>query len=138
MSVEERAEIADIILEIEMAEEHLMDAATIWKALTRHLNGRGLGNDQADDESLTRAQYWSARSYLTSWLACRRGENLPRMAVVRQILRMWETCPGLKLSTQALCRARFRLDELEALSDVQLRAALWMTIADWQAYWANR
>lgn len=137
MSVEEREEIADIILEIEMAEEHLMDAATIWQALTRHLNGRGLG-DGSTEEALTRAQYWSARSYLMSWLACRRGESLPRIAMVRQILRMWEICPGLRPSTQALCLARFTSDELDRLNDVQLRAALWITIADWQTFWANR
>ncbi|TPQ28791.1 hypothetical protein, partial [Cupriavidus pinatubonensis] len=90
------------------------------------------------EETLTQTQYWSAQSYLVSWLACRRGEPLPRNATMRQILRMWEICPGLRLSTQDLCRSRFRSVDLNALSDLQLRAALWITLADWQAYWLGR
>ncbi|MBP0629763.1 hypothetical protein [Cupriavidus sp. AcVe19-1a] len=137
MSLEERRDLTSIALEIEMAEDDLVGAATIWQSLTRHLNGRGLSDVQGE-EALTHAQYWSARSYLVSWLACRRGENLPRNAMVRQILRMWEICPGLKPSTQDLCRSRFKTNDLQALTEVQLRAALWTTLADWEAYWVGR
>ncbi|SPC13157.1 hypothetical protein CO2235_180055 [Cupriavidus oxalaticus] len=137
MSLEERRDLTDIILEIEMAEDDLIDAASIWQALTRHLNGRGL-NEVGLEESLTHAQYWSARSYLVSWLSCRRGEKLPRNAMVRQILRMWEICPGLKPSTHKLCREHFQMSDLSTLNEVQLRAALWVTLADWQRFWDAR
>ncbi|MFC4519070.1 hypothetical protein [Cupriavidus pinatubonensis] len=137
MSLEERKDLTELVLDIEMAEDDLVDAATVWRALTRHLNGRGLA-DFDREETLTHTQHWSARTYLVSWLACRRGEPLPRTATMRQILRMWEICPGLKLSTQDLCRSRFRSVDLNVLSDLQLRAALWITLADWQTYWLGQ
>lgn len=137
MSLEERKDLTELVLEIEMTEDDLVDAATVWRALTRHLNGRGLA-DIDREETLAHTQYWSARSYLVSWLACRRGEPLPRTATMRQILRMWEICPGLKLSTQELCRTRFMSSDLQALTDVQLRAALWVTLAEWQRFWKAR
>lgn len=137
MSLEERRDLTDLILEIEMAEDDLVDAETIWLALTRHLNGRGL-NEVGQEETLTRAQYWAARSYLVSWLACRRGEKLPRNATMREILRMWEICPGLKPATMQHCLARFKAPDLKTLNEVQLRAALWITLADWQSYWTRK
>ena len=137
MSLEERKDLTKLVLEIEMAEDDLIDAATIWRAVTSHLNGRGLA-DIDREETLNRTQYWSAQSYLANWLACRRGESLPRNATMRQILRMWEICPGLKPATLDLCRSQFQTIDLQALTEVQLRAALWVTLAEWQRFWKAR
>lgn len=137
ISPEQLKDLSDTIVQIEMAEDDLLDAATIWQVLTRHLKGHGGGGDSGE-ENLARAQYWPARSYLVTWLSCRRGENMPRQAMVKQILRMWEICPGLKPSTYRLCSEHFQMSDLSTLNDVQLRAALWITLADWQRFWEAR
>ena len=136
MTIEQRAELTHIALQIELAEEGAVDAGTVWKALCNHLNGRGL-EDVRDNTELSHEQYWVARSYLDGWLACARGESLPRTGMVREIMRMWGIRGGLRASTMALCEGRFRAKVLTDLTDAQLRAALWVTVADWQAYWAQ-
>ena len=136
MTIEQRAELTHIALQIELAEEGAVDAGTVWKALCNHLNGRGL-EDVRDNTELSHEQYWAARSYLDGWLACARGDNLPRTGMIREIMRMWGIRGGLRAATIALCEARFNKSALKSLTDVQLRAALWVTMADWRASWAN-
>ncbi|MCD9229363.1 hypothetical protein LPV64_10900, partial [Ralstonia pseudosolanacearum] len=133
MTPEQRAELTHIALQIELAEEGLVNAGTVWDALCAHLNGRGLD----DNSELKHEQYWEARSYLDGWLACARGDNLPRSTMVRQIMRMWRVRKGLQASTLAYCEDRFGARSLTALSNSQLRAALWTTVADWHAYWSQ-
>ncbi|MRS99488.1 hypothetical protein GJQ57_12620 [Ralstonia pickettii] len=136
MTIEQRAELTHIALQIELAEEGAVDAGTVWKALCNHLNGRGL-EDVRDNTELSHEQYWAARSYLDGWLACARGDSLPRTGMIREIMRMWGIRGGLRASTMTLCERRFRAKALTDLTDAQLRAALWVTVADWQAYWAQ-
>ncbi|MGA4081129.1 hypothetical protein ACI2VA_04420 [Ralstonia nicotianae] len=137
MTPEQRAELTHIALQIELAEEGGVNAGTVWGALYVHLNGRGLG--KADDNpELEHAQYWSARSYLDGWLACARGESMPRMAMIRQIMRMWEIRGGLRAATLDFCANRFRKKGLNDLSDDQVRAALWVTVVDWRSYWSQQ
>jgi len=136
MTIEQRAELTHIALQIELAEEGAVDAGTVWKALCNHLNGRGL-EDVRDNTELSHEQYWAARSYLDGWLSCARGESLPRTGMIREIMRMWGIRGGLRASTMALCEGRFHAKSLTDLTDTQLRAALWVTVADWRAYWAQ-
>ncbi|WP_433867482.1 hypothetical protein [Ralstonia wenshanensis] len=135
MTFEQRAELTHIALQIELAEEGAVDAGTVWKALCNHLNGRGL-EDVRDNTELSHEQYWAARSYLDGWLSCARGDSLPRTGMIREIMRMWGIRGGLKQATIEFCETRFRITTLEDLADTQLRAALWVTVADWHAYWA--
>ncbi|WP_316867066.1 hypothetical protein [Ralstonia mannitolilytica] len=137
MTIEQRAELTHIALQIELAEEGAVDAGTVWKALCNHLNGRGL-DDVRDNTELSHEQYWAARSYLDGWLACARGESLPRTGMIREIMRMWGIRGGLRASTMALCERRFHVKTLTDLTDTQLRAALWVTAADWRAYWKQQ
>ncbi|WP_454845436.1 hypothetical protein [Ralstonia thomasii] len=132
MTIEQRAELTHIALQIELAEEGAVDAGTVWKALCNHLNGRGL-EDVRDNTELSHEQYWTARSYLDGWLSCARGDSLPRTGMIREIMRMWGIRGGLRASTIALCEARFHAKTLADLTDTQLRAALWLTVADWRA-----
>ncbi|OCS48531.1 hypothetical protein [Ralstonia pickettii] len=134
MTIEQRAELTNIALQIELAEEGTIDAGTVWKALCNHLNGRGL-EDVRDNTELSHEQYWAARSYLDGWLSCARGESLPRTGMIRELMRMWGIRSGLRAATIALCEARFGTIALADLTDAQLRAALWVTVADWRAYW---
>ena len=136
MTIEQRAELTHIALQIELAEEGAVDAGTVWKALCNHLNGRGL-EDVRDNTELSHEQYWAARSYLDGWLSCARGDSLPRTGMIREIMRMWGIRSGLRASTMALCEGRFHAKALTDLTDTQLRAALWVTVADWRAYWAQ-
>lgn len=129
----QRPELREIVLAIEMAEEYLVDAHTIWRALIHHLHGHG--RDEAQDDTLAQADYWRALSYLNGWLTCRRGEPSPRTGDVGEILRMWEICPGLKAVTLDFCMTRFQQPDLSGLNDVQARAALWTTMAAWHEYW---
>jgi hypothetical protein len=135
MTIEQRAELTHIALQIELAEEGAVDAGTVWKALCSHLNGHGL-EDVRDNTELSHEQYWAARSYLDGWLACARGESLPRTGMIREIMRMWGIRGSLKPTTILFCETRFRITRLDDLTDTQLRAALWVTVADWRAYWA--
>lgn len=128
--------LSDIVLAIEMAEEDLVAGSTIWRAMTRHISGSGPEEIQPDDH--TAARHWAARSYLVNWLTCRRGDPLPRAPTIGQIVRMWEICPGIRTGTQEFCWSRYRTRDLAALDDVQLRAALWVTLADWRAYWLDK
>ena len=132
MTIEQRAELTHIALQIELAEEGAVDAGTVWKALCNHLNGRGL-EDVRDNTELSHEQYWAARSYLDGWLSCARGESLPRTGMIREIMRMWGIRGGLRYSTLALCEHRFGKRTLAGLTEWQLRAALWVTVADWRA-----
>ncbi|MCO5410790.1 hypothetical protein [Ralstonia mojiangensis] len=134
MTIEHRAELTHIALQIELAEEGAVDAGTVWKALCNHLNGRGL-EDVRDNTELSHEQYWAARSYLDGWLSCARGENLPRTGMIREIMRMWGIRGGLRASTMALCDVRFNKTTLNELTDTELRAALWITVADWRSCW---
>lgn len=133
MTPEQRAELTHVALQIEAAEEGLVNAGAVWDALCAHLNGRGLD----DNSEPMHAQYWDARSYLDGWLSCARGDSLPRTAMVRQIMRMWRVRSGFQASTQAYCEERFGTRSLTALTTSQLRAALWTTVADWHAYWSQ-
>jgi hypothetical protein len=137
MTIEQRAELTHIALQIELAEEGAVDAGTVWKALCNHLNGRGL-EDVRDNTELSHEQYWAARSYLDGWLSCARGDSLPRTGMIREIMRMWGICIGLRSATMELCKARFNKVALGQLTDVQLKVALWITVADWQEYWKQR
>jgi len=137
MTIEQRAELTHIALQIELAEEGAIDAGTVWKALCSHLNGRGL-QDVRDNTDLSHEQYWAARSYLDGWLSCARGESLPRTGMIREIMRMWGIRGGLRPCTMRLCEYLFGQCTLSSLSDTQLRAALWLTVAEWQAYWATQ
>lgn len=136
MTIEQRAELTHIALQIELAEEGAVDAGTVWKALCNHLNGRGL-EDVRDNTELSHEQYWAARSYLDGWLSCARGDSLLRTSMIREIMRMWGIRSGLRAATMALCEARFRKATLTDLTEAQLRAALWVTVADWRAYWVE-
>lgn len=136
MTTEQRLELTQVALQIEQAEDGLVDAATIWQAMCAHLNGRGL-DDIGDNTGLSQAQFWAARTYLDGWLACARGDNLPRNSMMREIMRMWGIRGGLRASTIDLCETRFRTRSLTDLTETQLRAALWVTVADWRAYWAQ-
>ncbi len=133
MTPEQRAELTHIALQIELAEEGLVNAGIVWDALCAHLNGLGLNAKSA----LKHDQYWEARAYLDGWLSCARGDNLPRAAMVRQIMRMWHVRSGLKPATLTYCEDRFGTRSLNALTNSQLRAALWTTVADWHAYWTQ-
>jgi hypothetical protein len=137
MTIEQRAELTHIALQIELAEEGAVDAGTVWKALCNHLNGRGL-EDVRDNTELSHEQYWAARSYLDGWLSCARGDSLPRTGMIRELMRMWGIRTGLRTATMSLCQSRFNTTTLGNLTDVQLRAAFWLTVADWQAYWAQQ
>ena len=132
-----RSELIDMVLAIEMAEEDLVDADTVWKAMTRHLQSRGLA-EVGREEDLNSAQYWRARSYLEGWLACRRGEALTRVGCVRQIQRMWEVCPSLKAVTKAFHERQYRSRALDDLNDLQLRAVLGVTLAAWREWWVSQ
>ena len=136
MTIEQRAELTHIALQIELAEEGAVDAGTVWKALCNHLNGRGLEGVR-DNTELSHEQYWAARSYLDGWLACARGESLPRTGMIREIMRMWGIRGGLRDATIDLCKARFQKASLMDLTDTELRGALWMTVADWRSYWSR-
>jgi len=136
MTIAQRAELTHIALQIELAEEGAVDAGTVWKALCNHLNGRGL-EDVGDNTELSHEQYWAARSYLDGWLSCARGESLPRTGMIREIMRMWGIRSGLRAATIALCEARFSKKALNELTDTELRAALWITAADWRSYWSR-
>jgi len=136
MTIEQRAELTHIALQIELAEEGAIDAGTVWKALCNHLNGRGL-EEVRDNTELSHEQYWAARSYLDGWLACARGDSLPRTGMIREIMRMWGIRPGLRAATIELCDARFNKKALNELTDTELRAALWITAADWRSYWSR-
>ncbi|MCT7309705.1 hypothetical protein N5J06_02005 [Ralstonia sp. CHL-2022] len=133
MTIEQRAELTHIALQIELAEEGAVDAGTVWKALCNHLNGRGL-EDVRDNTELSHEQYWAARSYLEGWLSCARGESLPRTGMIREIMRMWGIRGGLRAATMAFCDTNFGVTALGELTDVQLRAALWLTFAHWRAH----
>lgn len=113
-----------------------MDAVTIRGALCAHLNGCGY-DEIVDGYEMGHAQYWEALSYLDGWLACALGEGLPRTVMIRQLLRMWHIRSGLQPATLAFCEGRFGTRSIKALTDPQLRAALWTTVADWHAYWAQ-
>ena len=134
MTIEQRAELTHIALQIELAEEGAVDAGTVWKALCNHLNGRGL-EDVRDNTELSQEQYWTARSYLDGWLSCARGENMPRTGMIRELMRMWGIRGELQTATMAFCEARFSKDTLRDLSNAELRATLWVTFADWRVYW---
>ena|GEM_PF-775402 len=135
MTIEQRAELTHIALQIELAEEGAVDAGTVWKALCNHLNGRGL-EDVQDNTELSHEQYWAARSYLDGWLACARGKSLPRTGMIREIMRMWGIRGGLRAATMEFCKERFRKNSLGDLTEHQLRATLWVAVADWRDYWA--
>lgn len=137
MTTEQRLELTKVALQIEQAEEGFVDAATIWQAMCDHLNGRGLDNI-GDNTELSQAQFWAARTYLDGWLACARGDNLPRNGMMREIMRMWGIRGGLRASTIEFCETRFRTRTLTDLTEPQLRAALWVTVADWRSYWAQQ
>lgn len=137
MTIEQRAELTHIALQIELAEEGAVDAGTVWKALCNHLNWRGL-EDVRDNTELSHEQYWAARSYLDGWLACARGESLPRVGMIRELMRMWGIRSGLRAATITFCEQRFHKTTLGELSDVELRAALWLTVVHWREYWAIR
>ena len=137
MTIEQRAELTHIALQIELAEEGAVDAGTVWKALCNHLNGRGL-EDVRDNTELSHEQYWAARSYLDGWLSCARGDSLPRTGMIREIMRMWGIRGALQSATLEFCKSRFRRNRLNDLTDAQLRAALWVTVADWRVYWEQR
>jgi hypothetical protein len=132
MSVEDRRDLVNLVLDIESAEDYLIDARRIWDAMAAHLNGRGLA-EFGESESLTSAQYWSARTYLEGWLNCAGGEKVSRTVMQRQMLRMWEICPGLRPVTRDFCETRYGATHLSELTDTQLRAALFVTLADWRA-----
>lgn len=134
MTIEQRAELTHIALQIELAEEGAVDAGTVWKALCTHLNGRGL-EDVRDNTELSHEQYWAARSYLDGWLSCARGENLPRIRMIRELMRMWGIRGGLRPVTMSFCEARYKKTTLAKLSDSELRAAFWVTVNDWRALW---
>ncbi|MEV8471668.1 hypothetical protein [Ralstonia sp. UNC404CL21Col] len=136
MTIEQRAELTHIALQIELAEEGAIDAGTVWKALCNHLNGRGL-EEVRDNTELSHEQFWAARSYLDGWLACARGDNLPRTGMIREIMRMWGIRGGLRAATMELCERRYGASCLGSMTDAQLRAALWVTVADWRDYWAQ-
>lgn len=106
MTIEQRAELTHIALQIELAEEGAIDAGTVWKALCNHLNGRGL-EEVRDNTELSHEQFWAARSYLDGWLACARGDNLPRTGMIREIMRMWGIRGGLRAATMELCERRY-------------------------------
>lgn len=137
MTIAQRAELTHIALQIELAEEGAVDAGTVWKALCSHLNGRGL-EDVRDNTELSHEQYWAARSYLDGWLSCARGENLPRTGMIRELMRMWGIRGGLRGATIDLCESRFGKTSLTALSDIELRAALWVTVAEWHTHWMRQ
>jgi hypothetical protein len=126
------SDIANLICDIEHAEGGSPDAADIWNALTRHLRARDIENNE---RNLSMAGYWAARAYLMGWRACANGEPLTRHAMVRQIERMGGIVPDLSRRTRRFCIERFRQKSLKRLTDAQLRAALWVTVADWQAAW---
>lgn len=136
MTTEQRLELTKVALQIEQAEEGLVDAATIWQAMCDHLNGRGLDNI-GDNTELSQAQFWAARTYLDGWLACARGDNLPRNGMIREIMRMWGIRGGLREATIGFCQARFHNPSLQKLTEAQLRAALWVTVADWRQFWEH-
>ncbi|WKZ83958.1 hypothetical protein N5B55_09165 [Ralstonia pickettii] len=136
MTIEQRAELTHIALQIELAEEGAVDAGTVWKALCNHLNGRGL-EDVRDNTELSHEQYWAARSYLDGWLSCARGDSLPRTGMIREIMRMWGIRSGLRAATMEFCEQRFQKSSLGDLTEHQLRATLWVTVADWRGYWAT-
>ena len=136
MTIEQRAELTHIALQIELAEEGAVDAGTVWKALCNHLNGRGL-EDVRDNTELSHEQYWAARSYLDGWLACARGDSLPRTGMIRELMRMWGIRGGLREATIGFCSAQFQKTTLQKLTDAQLRAALWVTVADWRQFWEH-
>ena len=137
MTIEQRAELTHIALQIELAEEGAVDAGTVWKALCNHLNGRGL-EDVRDNTELSHEQYWAARSYLDGWLSCARGESMPRTGMIREINRMWCIRGGLEAVTIEFCETQFGKNTLAELKEVEVRAALWLTFADWHAYWAKQ
>ncbi|MGO4813350.1 hypothetical protein AB4156_27790 [Cupriavidus sp. 2MCAB6] len=129
--------LGEIVLAIEKAEETLVDGARVWRALTRHLSASELDETQPDNDA-TVARHWAARSYLVNWLTCRRGDALTRAETIGQIVRMWDICPDIRTGTQEFSWSRYRTRDLAALNDVQLRAALWVTLADWRAFWLDK